>query len=222
LYFFINWGKGLMICEKLCEALFLSNSLKKRTFSTRSSSHSNADVFLYASSAIVGCVGVVYASVPLYRLFCQSTGFAGTPITGTRALDPTKLQPVHGAKPIQITFTSTASRTIPWSFIPLQRKIHVIPGQTALAFYSATNLTDEQVSGVATYNVIPSKAAQYFNKIQCFCFEEQTLGAGEQVDMPVFFFVDPEFAYDPVMDNVSEIVLSYTFFNSKGGPQSQY
>jgi len=93
--------------------------------------------------------------------------------------------------------------------------VSVVPGQTSLAFYRASNMSEQSINGVATYNVMPSKAAQYFNKIQCFCFEEQTLDAAESIDMPVFFYLDPEFAFDPSMDNVKQIILSYTFFKSE-------
>ena len=104
---------------------------------------------------------------------------------------------------------------MPWKFTPQQREVRVLPGETALAFYTATNKSDEDIIGVATYSVSPGQVAQYFNKIQCFCFEEQRLAAGETVDMPVFFFIDPEFADDPTMKNIVTVTLSYTFF-SKG------
>ncbi|KAF9968138.1 Cytochrome c oxidase assembly protein cox11, mitochondrial [Mortierella alpina] len=105
-----------------------------------------------------------------------------------------------------------------WSFQPQQRQVHVLPGETALAFYTAKNKSSEDVIGIATYNVTPSKVAPHFNKIQCFCFEEQKLIAGEQVDMPIFFFLDPEFANDPDMADVDTVVLSYTFFKARGMP----
>jgi cytochrome c oxidase assembly protein subunit 11 len=104
---------------------------------------------------------------------------------------------------------------MPWKFSPLQTAVNVKPGQTALAFYTASNFTDKDITGLATYNIIPARAALYFNKIQCFCFEEQRLGAGEQIEMPVFFFLDPDIETDPNLKNTKEIVLSYTFFKSK-------
>ena len=97
----------------------------------------------------------------------------------------------------------------------MQKEVYLVPGETALAFYTATNPSDKPVIGISTYNVIPYDAGQYFNKIQCFCFEEQRLNPHEQVDMPVFFYIDPEFANDPAMWKVDEITLSYTFFESK-------
>lgn len=201
--------------------LFRNGLRRQRQFlttsATPSNKNNNQDTLLYCTSAIIGLAGLIYASVPLYRIFCQKTGFGGTPKRSDAAglsEASKRLRPVPGARPIQITFDSHMSKNLGWSFKPEQRQLNVVPGQTALAFYSASNPNDKPLTGVATYNVFPSKAAQYFNKIQCFCFEEQSLDPGEQVDMPVFFYLDPEFAFDPAMDNVSEIILSYTFFKS--------
>lgn len=203
--------------KMLFRGQFVRHLRRHPTFSTQTTQNptKNADILIYCSSAVIGFVGLVYASVPLYRIFCQKTGFAGTPKKSDGLLEPNRLRPVPGAKSISIVFDSHVSSALGWKFRPQQPSLNVIPGQTALAFYSATNITGKPLTGVATYNVFPSKAAQYFNKIQCFCFEEQSLDPGEQVDMPVFFYLDPEFAFDPTMDNISEIILSYTFFNSK-------
>ena len=107
---------------------------------------------------------------------------------------------------IRVKFNSDLSANMRWDFRPQQREVYVVPGETALAFFTATNPTDEPIIGVSTYNVIPFEAAQYFNKIQCFCFEEQRLNPHEQVDMPVFFYIDPEFAEDP---NMFKVALSW-------------
>ena len=103
---------------------------------------------------------------------------------------------------------------MPWKFTPQQREVRVLPGETALAFYTATNKSAEDIIGVATYSVTPAQVAPYFSKIQCFCFEEQRLNAGETVDMPVFFFIDPDFVNDPTMKKIDTITLSYTFFST--------
>lgn len=116
---------------------------------------------------------------------------------------------------ISIKFNADLAASMRWNFKPQQYEIKVAPGETALAFYTATNPTNRPVIGISTYNVIPFEAGQYFNKIQCFCFEEQMLNPNEEVDMPVFFFIDPEFAEDPKMEFVDEITLSYTFFEAK-------
>lgn len=118
---------------------------------------------------------------------------------------------------ISVKFNADLAASMRWNFKPQQYEIKVAPGETALAFYTAKNPTDQPVIGISTYNVIPFEAGQYFNKIQCFCFEEQMLNPHEEVDMPVFFFIDPEFAEDPKMEFVDEITLSYTFFEAKDG-----
>jgi cytochrome c oxidase assembly protein subunit 11 len=175
---------------------------------------SNLSTFLYGTSAAIFFGGVCYAAVPLYRIFCNSTGFAGTPKTGHYVLDPKKLDGSADGKEIKITFVSNTARSMPWKFTPRMKYLTVRPGQSALAFYHAYNPTDHEIIGMSTYNIIPAKAASYFNKIQCFCFEEQRLGPKEEVEMPVFFYIDPEFASDPGMNSVDEIVLSYTFFDT--------
>ncbi|KAJ3096125.1 Cytochrome c oxidase assembly protein cox11, mitochondrial [Phlyctochytrium planicorne] len=170
----------------------------------------------YSASAMIGFLGLAYAAVPLYQMFCSQTGTDGTPMTSqARKFDAATMKPVSHAKKIMIHFESSLSDAMKWKFVPNTRDISVLPGETALAFYTAKNPTPNDIVGISTYSVTPAKAAQYFNKIQCFCFEEQKLEAGEEVDMPVFFYIDPEFAYDPKMKDVSQITLHYTFFKSK-------
>ncbi|TGZ50678.1 cytochrome c oxidase assembly protein COX11, mitochondrial [Temnothorax longispinosus] len=161
-------------------------------------------------------VGLSYSAVPLYRMFCQSYSYGGTVSTGHDASKVTAMSPVKSRK-IKIKFNADVASSMQWNFKPQQREITVIPGETALAFYTATNPTNNQIVGISTYNVLPFEVGQYFNKIQCFCFEEQMLNPHEQVDMPVFFYIDPEFVEDPKMEFVDEIVLSYTFFEAKPG-----
>lgn len=186
-----------------------------RFIATNSKSNdSNLNTFLYGASAAVFFGGICYAAVPLYRIFCNATGFAGTPMTGHYALDPRNLDGSAKGSEIKISFVSNTARSMPWKFTPQTKYITVRPGQSALAFYHAHNPTDREIIGMSTYNIIPAKAAPYFNKIQCFCFEEQRLGPNEEIEMPVFFYIDPEFASDPGMKSVDEIVLSYTFFDT--------
>jgi len=142
------------------------------------------------------------------------TGFGGTTQISS-ASKARKMKPVPGSRPVTVRFEATTSDTLPWKFIPQQREVTVVPGETALAFYTATNKSDEAVTGVATYNITPSKVGVYFNKIQCFCFDQQRLRPKEEVDMPLFFYIDPTFADDPLMAGVENIVLSYTFFKAK-------
>ncbi|KAJ3413789.1 Cytochrome c oxidase assembly protein cox11, mitochondrial [Chytridiales sp. JEL 0842] len=175
----------------------------------------NLSGMLYTGSVIIVFIGLSYAAVPLYQLLCSTTGLDGTPQTMAKAYDPSTIKPVPGAKKLKIHFDSSVSDTMKWKFTPQTKEVYVVPGETALAFFTAYNPTDEDIVGISTYSVVPAKAAQYFNKIQCFCFEEQKLAAHEEVDMPVFFYIDPEFAYDPWMKDVSHITLHYTFFRSK-------
>jgi len=175
----------------------------------------NQDLLYYTLSLGIATLTLSYASVPLYRAICQRTGFGGVPITDQTRFTPDKLVPVAGATRIRVTFSSSVSDVLDWKFTPQQREVRVLPGETALAFYTATNSSKEDIIGVATYSVTPGQVAPYFSKIQCFCFEEQKLNAGETVDMPVFFFIDPDFCDDPAMKGIDTVTLSYTFFKAK-------
>ncbi|KAK9474245.1 cytochrome c oxidase assembly protein CtaG/Cox11-domain-containing protein [Dipodascopsis tothii] len=172
-------------------------------------------VLLYTLSVIIATLALSYAAVPLYRVLCQRTGWGGTPITDSSRFTPDKLVPVKTDRRIRIKFSGDVSSTLPWTFTPQQREVYVVPGETALAFFKAKNYSDRDVIGVATYNVTPAQVAPYFSKIQCFCFEQQQLRAREEVDMPIFFFIDPDFDDDPLMRNVNEVVLNYTFFKAR-------
>lgn len=177
-------------------------------------------IVYYFSSIAIFFLGLTYTAVPLYRAICARTGWGGIPITDKRKFTDDKLIPVETGKRIKVSFTSEVSQILPWKFVPQQREVYVLPGETALSFYKATNKSDKDIIGMATYSITPGEAAQYFNKIQCFCFEEQKLAAGEEVDMPVFFFIDPDFASDPAMRNIDDIILHYTFFRAHYGDGS--
>lgn len=170
----------------------------------------NLRLATYAAAAVIGVVGVSYASVPLYKVFCQATGYGGTTQTVT-AEQFKEVRPVAGARQLTVLFNADTTAAMPWTFRPQQAAVRVVPGETALAFFTAHNPTSEAVTGVSTYNISPFRAAKHFNKIQCFCFEEQRLKPGEEIDMPVFFFVDPAFLEDPAMANVQTLILSYCF-----------
>ncbi|KAF2016885.1 hypothetical protein BU24DRAFT_140240 [Aaosphaeria arxii CBS 175.79] len=181
----------------------------------------NRTTMNYVCSIILGTVALSYGSVPMYKMICQTTGWGGQPIKsaahgGDSSLDPSeRLKPVESHPRIRITFNGAVSDVLPWKFVPQQREVRVLPGETALAFYTATNKSDEDIIGVATYSVTPGQVAPYFSKIQCFCFEEQRLNAGETVDMPVFFYIDPEFVTDVNMKGIQTVTLNYTFFKAK-------
>ncbi|KAL8985343.1 MAG: hypothetical protein Q9205_000937 [Flavoplaca limonia] len=182
-------------------------------------SNKNTSTMFYTLSIILGTVALSYGSVPMYKMICQQTGWGGQPIKASihsSAEDPaSRLQPVTSSRRLRITFNGSVSDIMPWKFTPQQREVRVLPGETALAFFTATNKSDEDIIGVATYSVTPGQVAPYFSKIQCFCFEEQRLNAGETVDMPVFFFIDPDFVNDPTMNKIDTITLSYTFFKAR-------
>ncbi len=152
--------------------------------------------------------------MPFYKIFCSVTGIGGT--TQVAVIDDVnEMIPVPGAAPIEVQFIANTVSTLGWKFRPQQRKVKVVPGETALAFYTAKNVSDEPVVGIATYNITPAKAGIYFHKIQCFCFDQQRLRPNEEVDMPLFFYIDPTFADDPRMNDVTNIVLNYTFYPAK-------
>ena len=167
----------------------------------------NAAVALVALGAAVGMMALAYASAPLYRLFCQVTGFGGT--TQVAALAPGAS--ADPALPLMtVRFDASRARDMTWRFQPLQRSVAVRLGEETLVAYRASNPTSEPVTGQASFNVSPALAGRYFNKIECFCFTDQTLAPGESVDMPVSFFVDPDIVKDRDLKGVREITLSYT------------
>ncbi|KAL6959655.1 Cytochrome c oxidase assembly protein cox11, mitochondrial [Sarracenia purpurea var. burkii] len=172
-------------------------------------------MLLYLTGLVFAMVGCTYAAVPLYRTFCQATGYGGTVQRRESVEEKIARHAQDGTitnREISVQFNADVADGMPWKFIPTQREVRVKPGESALAFYTAENRSSTPITGVSTYNVTPMKAAVYFNKIQCFCFEEQRLLPGEQIDMPVFFYIDPEFETDPKMDGINSLILSYTFF----------
>jgi len=179
---------------------------------------SYSTTFIYLCSAMITMFGAAYAAVPLYKIFCSKVGLGGDPKIGHKIDSLQTMEPIRARK-IKVTFNANANASMLWNFKPSQNEITVVPGETALAFYTARNPTDEPIVGVATYNVVPYKAGLYFNKIQCFCFEEQWLNPNEEVDMPVFFYIDPDFDDDPDLAGCTDIALSYTFFKAKEGMQ---
>jgi cytochrome c oxidase assembly protein subunit 11 len=160
-----------------------------------------------------GMVGLAYASVPLYRIFCQVTGFGGTTRKADVAALPSADQVAAlGGRTIRVRFDGNVRGGLPWRFGPADGPVEVKIGEQNIAFYRAENLGSGATTGSATFNVSPAAAGRYFNKIQCFCFNEQTLEAGQSVEMPVVWFVDPAILDDPDARNIREITLSYSFF----------
>ncbi|WP_188053001.1 MULTISPECIES: cytochrome c oxidase assembly protein [unclassified Sphingosinithalassobacter] len=165
----------------------------------------NMRTAMLAALGVVGMTGLGFASVPLYRVFCQVTGLNGTT---QRALEA----PGATGEQITVAFDSNTDPRLPWSFAPEVRSGKIDVGARDMAFFVATNNSDVPVTGTATFNVTPAQAGKYFSKIQCFCFTEQTLQPGETMRMPVIYFVDPAIREDPDARDVQEITLSYTFY----------
>ncbi len=170
----------------------------------------NARTGIVLTGIAVGMVGLSFASVPLYRLFCQVTGYGGT--TQVAEIVPEAV----AERVIKVRFNADTMPGLPWYFKPVQREIALKVGESGLAYYRARNLSEVAVTGTSTFNVTPLKAGKYFNKVQCFCFTEQRLEAGQELDMAVSFFIDPEILSDRNLDEVRTITLSYTFHRAPG------
>lgn len=173
----------------------------------------NKRTMLIAFAIAAGMLALGYAAVPLYRLFCQVTGFGGTTQVASEAEADAaaKAAAQTGGATYSIRFDANTSSQLPWTFKPVQRTDTVTVGQRDMAIYTAKNLSAVPITGNATFNVEPEQAGKYFHKIQCFCFTEQTLQPGEEVTMPVLYYVDPAALDDPNMQGVEQITLSYTF-----------
>jgi cytochrome c oxidase assembly protein subunit 11 len=163
---------------------------------------------IIAAIVPIAMVGAAYASVPLYQLFCQVTGYGGTTQIATAAaskvLDRT----------VKVRFDANVAPGVPWDFKPEKAEVDLNLGENGLAFYKVTNTSDRAVTAVATYNVTPHKVGPYFQKLECFCFQDRTLQPGETMELPVIFYVDPSLATDKNVKEVREITLSYTFFEA--------
>ena len=162
---------------------------------------------LIMSVIALAMIGLAFASAPLYRAFCEATGFGGTPLRADSAPGAAMAEGQIGVR-----FDANVHPGLPWRFEPEQNTVRVEPGAQTKIFYSAQNLSARAITGQAVYNVSPDTVGKYFKKIQCFCFSEQTLKAGQKVDMPVVFFVDPAIKKDPDTKDIDEITLSYTFY----------
>lgn len=171
-------------------------------------SRRNRRTAITAFAVVAGMVGMSFAFVPLYTLICQVTGLGGTPQIAEQAPS------VISTEEITVRFDANVDRSLPWSFAPLQRAATIKLGEEHVMSYQSSNLSDVPVTGISTFNVTPLKAAQYFTKIECFCFTEQTLAPGQTVDMPVTFYVDPALLDDEIAREVKTITLSYTFYRT--------
>lgn len=161
---------------------------------------------LVLAGVAAGMVGLSFAAVPLYRLFCQTTGYNGTTQRAAKPAGEVL------ARTVTVRFDANIAPGLGWRFEPVQRTQVVHVGETALAFFRATNVTDHPITGSAVFNVLPEATGAYFNKLQCFCFTEQTLQPGQSVDMPVSYFLAPDFAKDENLADTDTVTLSYTFY----------
>lgn len=175
------------------------------TLMTKEASRKNRKVALITLSIVLFMGGMAFAAVPLYRIFCQVTGFGGTP----RIVESESL--VRGERILTVRFDANTSGELDWRFEPETTSIRLQTGVTATVFYRVTNRSNRPVTGMATYNVAPDQAGSFFNKLSCFCFTEQTLAPGETMEMPVVFFLDPALEKDSIMKNAESVTLSYTF-----------
>lgn len=177
----------------------------------------NRRVALFTLLGALAMLGLGYAAVPLYDLFCRVTGFAGTTqrATEAEAVSAATLARSAGGREISIRFDASLAAGVPWTFRPEQVTDRVTIGQRDMAIYIARNNSSKAVTGTATFNVEPARAGKYFNKIECFCFTEQTLQPGQEMRMPVQYYIDPKALDDPQMDRVEQITLSYTFHKVK-------
>ncbi|MGJ0392291.1 MAG: cytochrome c oxidase assembly protein [Methylocystis sp.] len=170
-----------------------------------------------AAALIVGSIGMLglsFASVPLYRAFCAATGFGGTPQVGKAA--PTQ----QGERRLAVLFDANVSRELPWRFEPETAKISLRTGEMATVYYKVANLSDQETSGQAAYNVSPEQAGAFFVKVACFCFDEQRLGPRETAEWPVVFYLDPALEKDEAMRRVEEITLSYSFYPTRASSKT--
>ena len=175
----------------------------------RKTSDRNARLAWRLVGLVGGMLALAYAAVPLYDLFCRTTGFGGTPQVAQAGERPIL------ERMVAVRFDSNVDPNLPWRFQPLEREVKVRLGEEHLTHYRVTNVSQRPIVGTSAYNVTPEPAGPWFNKVQCFCFTEQLLLPGQSVDLPVIFFVDPEMAKDRRYDNVRTITLSYTFFEAK-------
>jgi cytochrome c oxidase assembly protein subunit 11 len=175
----------------------------------------NLRVGALAFAGALFMLGLGYAAVPLYQMFCQITGFGGTTQVASEA-EAARAASLASGQKISIRFDASTASDVPWTFRPSQATDTITIGERDIATYVARNEGSKSITGMATFNVEPEQAGKYFNKIQCFCFTEQTLAPGQEVTMPVLYYVDPAMLEDPNMKGVEQITLSYTFHRTSG------
>lgn len=180
--------------------------------------HKNTKTLLTLLALVAGMIGLSFAAVPLYDLFCRTTGYGGTT---QRAAAPPAPSEINKNRTITIRFNGDVARDLPWAFGPTEKAVTIKLGEVGETKYRAKNLSDKTIVGTATYNVSPDNLGIYFHKIQCFCFQRQVLKPGQEVDLPVTFFAEPALALNTDLKDVTEITLSYTFFPAPDQNQTE-
>ena len=175
---------------------------------------SNRRYAIGAASIALGMVGLSFAAVPFYTLFCRATGYEGTPQRVVAG------EAHEGARTLRVAFDANVAPGLPWRFEPETEAVHARTGKTTTVFFRAENRSDREIAATAVFNVTPELSGGYFDKVQCFCFQEQRLGPHETAEWPVVFFLDPKLEQDPSMDGVHSITLSYTLFAAPGAPNA--
>jgi cytochrome c oxidase assembly protein subunit 11 len=176
---------------------------------TQAAARSNRRVAFSVAGGALFMLGMSFAAVPLYDLFCRVTGFGGTPMIADSA------PALRGERTMRVSFDANVGPGLNWSFEPEVGSVRVLTGETKTVFYRVTNRSNQPQTGMATFNVTPDQFGGFFNKIQCFCFTEQTLGPGESMDMPVVFFLDPALEKNETLKRMHSVTLSYTFIAVK-------
>lgn len=205
-------------CHSLASVRFRSGGFpdprSQETWRHRQALESSDQQVWWIAAGLVAIFGGVWAFVPLYKMYCQAYG-QGQAVAGHKEYSaPPTPGSAASKRLITVDFAGTVHDALPWEFKAQQRRVVVGLGETSLAFYRAKNHTDRPIIGVSVYHMIPPEAGLYFNKIQCFCFDEQLLNPNEEVDLPIFFFIDPLMAEDSRFDHIDHITLSYLFFES--------
>jgi cytochrome c oxidase assembly protein subunit 11 len=176
------------------------------------SPHRNRRLATLCAVAVLTMVGAAFASIPFYKAFCQATGFDGTTRRASQA-PATVLD-----RSVDVRFDANVRGNLPWTFVPQQSTQRLKVGQTGIAYFKITNHGPTAVTGHAVYNVVPEQAGAHFRNLECFCFTDQTIGAGETVEFPVVYFIDPAFATDPETRNMGEVTLSHTLYRTVQAP----
>lgn len=189
----------------------------KKSLSKGAEVKSNQSIGLQLAALAAGMLMLAFASVPLYRLFCQVTGFGGT----TQRVEAKQYSGRTSERRITVTFDANTDMKLPWKFEPIEKSVTVKLGVNRLVAFRAVNESDAPTRGTATYNVTPFAAGKYFNKIQCFCFAEQHLASHQSANLPVSFFIDPAIVDDPELRDLTNITLSYTFFSYESANKSK-